>query len=220
MGLCRGGHLPAKQLILKFLLQNHSVIYIWKHLRLFFPPALLLYSCSVLNSILGQKLSALQLLRPTTSPPYTFSALLLLQPTTLHPFTPLLDSVFEHHNLIFRSTASPPFNLSTLKLLHSTSYPPFFYFALQLLRTTTITYFALQLLRPFTPLLMYTSGIQLLRPTTTPPYNIPILQLLYSTLLYSDLTTSPCCSLSSTQFRLPWFIGSKPIFVILISFYR
>ena len=90
MGLCRGGHLPAKQLILKFLLPNHSVIYIWKHLRLFFPPALLLYSCSVLNFILIFWCKAL---RPTSSPRYTFSALLLLQRTTVRPFTPLLDSV-------------------------------------------------------------------------------------------------------------------------------
>jgi hypothetical protein len=127
MGLCRGGHLPAKQLILKFLLQNHSVIYIWKHLRLFFPPALLLYSCSVLNSILGQKLSALQLLRPTTSPPYTLYAVLLLQPTTLYPVTTLLDSV-----LLTLYSYFSVYSFSTLQLVLPTPSPPFCYSSLQL----------------------------------------------------------------------------------------
>ena len=152
MGLCRGGHLPAKQLILKFLLPNHSVIYIWKHLRLFFPPALLLYSCSVLNFILIFWCKAL---RPTSSPRYTFSALLLQLSALLLLYQ---TQFFKLHTLIFQSTASPPYNYS----------PSYTLYAVLLLQPTT--------LHPFTPLLdsvlnsiLLFFGLKLLRPSTFPP---------------------------------------------------
>ena len=157
---------------------------------------------TLLNSVLKNpfsyfpvySFSALQPLRPKTSPLYILSPILLLRPSTathyqkyIHHHTtspPFYSSTHVTSKLlsfIFLDSASLPYNYSALQLPCPLTTPPYNYPALQLHRPTTtlpFNYSALQLPCPLTTPSNNYPALQLLRHTSTLPFNCSAIQFL------------------------------------------